>query len=220
VTGPPTCRLVPYGEAALLVEVEDLATALRLRAAVTDPGPGDGALVDAVVGARTVLLVGREAAAVPLLRRHATEALARLGPDTGDATASPADVVEVAVTYDGEDLEDVARLTGLSPAEVVAAHTGRPWLVGFAGFAPGFAYLVGGDQRLRVPRRSTPRSRVPAGAVGLADTFSGVYPRESPGGWQLIGRTGAVLWDLERDPPALLLPGRQVRFVDAGRRRG
>ena len=96
---------------------------------------------------------------------------------------------------------------------MVSAHTGRDWTVGFAGFAPGFAYLVDGDPRLRVPRRTTPRPQVPQGAVGLAGEFSGIYPRPSPGGWQLIGTTDAPLWDSGRTPPALLLPGTRVRFV-------
>ena len=90
---------------------------------------------------------------------------------------------------------------------MVAAHTGTPWRVAFGGFAPGFAYLVGGDARLQVPRRDSPRTKVPAGAVGLAGEFSGVYPRESPGGWQLIGTTTVAMWDLDRDPPALLAAG-------------
>ena len=122
-----------------------------------------------------------------------------------------ADVV-VDVVYDGADLVEVGRLTGLDPVGVIAAHTGTLWRVGFAGFAPGFGYLVGGDPRLHVPRRDEPRTKVPAGAVGLAGEFSGVYPRESPGGWQLIGRTDAVLWDLERPSPALLTPGKWVQF--------
>ena len=99
--------------------------------------------------------------------------------------------------------------------QVVAAHTGTPWRVGFGGFAPGFAYLVGGDSRLEVPRRAEPRTKVPAGSVGLAGEFSGVYPRESPGGWQLIGRTSqsqAALWDVDREQPALLTPGMWVQF--------
>ena len=118
----------------------------------------------------------------------------------------------IEVNYDGDDLDEVAGLTGLSRAEVIAAHTGRPWRVGFVGFAPGFGYLTSGDPRLTVPRRATPRTRVPAGAVGLAGEFCGVYPRESPGGWQLIGRTDARMWDIERDPPTLLRPGAWVRF--------
>ena len=116
------------------------------------------------------------------------------------------------VVYDGADLTEVAGLTGMAAGEVIAAHTGTPWRVGFGGFAPGFAYLVGGDPRLHVPRRAEPRTRVPAGSVALAGEFSGVYPRESPGGWQLIGRTDAVLWDVERPQPALLTPGMWVRF--------
>ena len=116
------------------------------------------------------------------------------------------------VVYDGADLADVAQHTGLTVAAVVDAHVATPWRVGFGGFAPGFAYLVGGDPRLAVPRRAEPRTRVPAGSVGLAGEFSGVYPRESPGGWQLIGRTDAVLWDIDRTPPALLRPGMWVRF--------
>lgn len=95
------------------------------------------------------------------------------------------------------------------------AHTGQTWTVAFVGFAPGFGYLTGQDHRLHVPRRSTPRLRVPAGAAGLAGEFSGIYPRESPGGWQLLGRTPTPVWDLDRDPPALLQPGIRVRFVPA-----
>jgi KipI family sensor histidine kinase inhibitor len=120
--------------------------------------------------------------------------------------------VEITVVYDGPDLTEVARLTGLAEDEIVAAHTGTPWRIAFGGFAPGFAYLTGGDPRLSVPRRDEPRTTVPAGAVGLAGEYSGVYPRPSPGGWQLIGRTDAVLWDADRDPPALLAPGGSVRF--------
>ncbi len=107
----------------------------------------------------------------------------------------------------------MAARTGLTEAEVVAAHTGQTWTVAFCGFAPGFGYLVGVDDRLRVPRRAQPRTSVPAGAVGLADAFAGIYPRSGPGGWQLLGRTEAVLWDLDRDPPALLRPGVRVRFA-------
>jgi KipI family sensor histidine kinase inhibitor len=125
------------------------------------------------------------------------------------------DAIEIEVTYDGPDLAEVAEHTGISKEEVVAAHTGKPWMVAFGGFAPGFAYLVGGDDRLVVPRRETPRTSVQAGSVGLAGEFSGVYPRSSPGGWQLIGHTDAVMFDVDRDPPALLTPGAPVRFVEA-----
>jgi KipI family sensor histidine kinase inhibitor len=121
--------------------------------------------------------------------------------------------VRLAVRYDGEDLEDVGRLTGLGPAGVVRAHTGRDWTVAFTGFAPGFGYLIGGDPRLRVPRLPAPRVRVPRGAVGLAGVYSGVYPRSSPGGWRLIGTALDEVWDVDREPPALLRPGVRVRFV-------
>jgi KipI family sensor histidine kinase inhibitor len=121
--------------------------------------------------------------------------------------------IEIAVVYDGPDLDEVGRLTRLGAGGVVAAHTGTPWRVAFGGFAPGFAYLAGGDRRLDVERRTEPRTSVPAGSVGLAGEYSGVYPRASPGGWQLIGRTDAVLWDLDRG--ALLEPGGTVRFVEA-----
>lgn len=132
--------------------------------------------------------------------------------DTAGTDAGEARVVTIPVVYDGPDLEEVASLTGLSATDVVAAHTGTTWRVAFGGFAPGFAYLAGGDPRLDVPRRSEPRPKVPVGAVGLAGAFSGIYPRASPGGWQLIGRTEETLWDEQRDPPALLRPGWSVRF--------
>jgi KipI family sensor histidine kinase inhibitor len=122
-----------------------------------------------------------------------------------------ADVV-IDVVYDGPDLAEVAAHTELSTAEVINAHTSTVWRVGFSGFAPGFAYLVDGDARLRVPRRSEPRTSVPAGSVALAGEFSAIYPRQSPGGWQLIGRTDTVLWDLERPNPALLTQGMCVQF--------
>jgi KipI family sensor histidine kinase inhibitor len=124
-------------------------------------------------------------------------------------------LVTIDTVYDGEDLAEVGTLTGLGPDGVVAAHTGQVWTVAFGGFAPGFGYLIGGDPRLEVPRRDSARRAVPAGAVGLAGEFSGVYPRESPGGWQLIGTTSVAMWDLDRDPPALLRAGARVRFAES-----
>lgn len=122
-------------------------------------------------------------------------------------------LVELDTVYDGEDLTEVARLTGLGSAEAVAAaHSGTEWTAAFCGFAPGFAYLTGGAPVLEVPRRDQPRTRVPAGAVALAGPYSAAYPGPSPGGWQLIGRTGAPLWDLDREQPALIVPGTRVRF--------
>jgi KipI family sensor histidine kinase inhibitor len=139
-------------------------------------------------------------------------ALEGLQPSTEQADDRGHHVIEV--RYDGEDLADVSRLTRLTVAEVVAAHTGTPWRVAFCGFAPGFSYLVGGDPRLQVPRRREARIRVPAGAVAIAGAFSSIYPRVSPGGWQLLGHTDAVLWDTAAEPPAVLRPGATVQFRD------
>ena len=120
----------------------------------------------------------------------------------------------IEVVYDGEDLHEVARITGLDPEEVVRRHRDGDYEVAFCGFSPGFAYLRGLDPALVVPRLPSPRTVVPAGSVAVADTWSAVYPRRSPGGWRLPGRTDAVLWDLARPAPALLVPGTRVRFVE------
>ena len=207
-----TRRVLRAGTDGLLVEVDDLDAALGLFAALREQAPAG--VRELVPAARTVLVrfdpdvlgtAGVAALAADLAERPVATASATDGP-----------LVEVGVCYDGEDLTDVARLCGLSEAEVVRLHTATPWTVAFTGFAPGFAYLSGGGPRLDVPRRSEPRTRIPTGSVGLAGPFSGIYPRVSPGGWQLIGRTGLAMWDLERDEPALLAPGMRVRFVDAG----
>jgi len=210
-------RLLPYGERAVLVEVdgldEVLALAAAVRAAVARRDPGFTAVTDVVPAASTVLVVLDDGADVASLGAG----LAALPPAAADPIrAGEEATVEIVVRYDGPDLDAVAQLTGLSPDEVVAAHTGTPWRVAFGGFAPGFAYLSGGDSRLQVPRRGEPRTAVPPGAVALAGEFSAVYPRASPGGWQLIGRTDAVLFDVDRDRPALLSPGMTVRFLAAG----
>lgn len=207
-------RIIDYGDRALLLEFDSSAEVLACIDAVREADlPG---VVDIVPAARTILVElahprHQAPARQRLDRVRLTDAAVAASADPGDGKA---DVV-IDVVYDGEDLDDVARLTGLSPDEVVAAHTGPLWRVGFSGFAPGFAYLVGGDDRLAVPRRAEPRTKVPVGSVGLAGEFSGVYPRESPGGWQLIGRTSAALWDLDRDNPALLVPGMWVQFQAA-----
>jgi len=133
------------------------------------------------------------------------------------APAPDEDPVIVCVHYDGEDLDRVAGLLGIDVPTVIARHTGALWRCEFAGFAPGFGYLRTADTDLTVPRRDRARTSVPAGAVALAGGYSAVYPRSSPGGWQLIGHTDAVLWDERRDPPALIRAGATVRFVDAGR---
>ncbi len=189
--------LKPYGDTALLLDCESLDDAQRWFAALHDDA-------EAVLGARSVLLRGEPAGLRSLVERTTPADSARVGGGSE---------IEIPVVYDGADLDDVARLTSLTTAEIVEAHTGTPWTVAFGGFAPGFCYLVDGDPRLAVPRRDSPRPRVPAGAVGLAGEFSGVYPRESPGGWQLIGRTELTMWDTSREDPALLVTGMTVRFV-------
>lgn len=215
-------RVVAVGASAVLAEVPDLEAVAALDAALrplVEAGAGPwGAVTDVVPAARTVLVVLRDGAPLaPVLAAVEEVARRERGPAAGGGHPASGVVVEVPVHYEGPDLEAVAAHTGLTPAEVVAAHTGMPWRVAFGGFAPGFAYLVGGDPRLVVPRRESPRARVPTGAVGLAGEFSGVYPRASPGGWQLVGTTDLVLWDVDRDPPALLRPGVVVRFVEVGR---
>lgn len=205
-------RLLPCGERAVLIEVDGLDAAMALRTALA-PLAGRGAFTavrDVVPAAATVLLSLDDPGSLAGVRDAVTALLP--GLDTAAGPADRDEPVEIGVRYDGEDLAEVARLTGLTWDEVIAAHTGRDWTVAFGGFAPGFAYLVGGDEQLRVPRRAEPRTRVPPGAVGLAGPFSGIYPRASPGGWQLIGSTDVALWDADRDPPALLQPGGRVRF--------
>jgi KipI family sensor histidine kinase inhibitor len=166
-------------------------------------------VVDVVPAARTVLVKLDGPRFQGVIRQRLRKM--RVDARPGAAPERRADVV-IDVVYDGPDLAEVADRTGLTIPAVIDAHTAMPWRVGFSGFAPGFAYLVDGDPRLRVPRRPEPRTSVPAGSVGLAGEFSAVYPRQSPGGWQLIGHTDAVLWDLQRPSPALLAQGMWVQF--------
>lgn len=208
-------RILPMGASALLVEVDGIDEVLALHAVLSDTICADDPSIELVPAAHTVLIraaPGSDLAALAGRVREVASDPRQVGPV---APARPdRDLIEIPVRYDGPDLDEVAGLTGLTPQEVVAAHTGAPWRVAFGGFAPGFAYLVGGDPRLEVARRAEPRTRVPAGSVGLAGEFSGVYQRSSPGGWQLIGSTDVVLWDPARTPPALLQPGLWVRFVE------
>lgn len=187
-----------YGGDALLVDVDDHHAALALYRAVREAGT---AVRDVVPAARSVLLDGVDD--LDAVERAVT---------TWEHTPTPATgpVVEVPTRYDGPDLEEVARMWEMTVAEVVATHTGLEHEVAFCGFAPGFAYLTGSPWD--VPRLDSPRPRVEAGSIGLAGALTGTYPSASPGGWQLIGRTDAVLWDTTRDHPALLPPGTRVRF--------
>ncbi|QMW68321.1 5-oxoprolinase subunit PxpB [Mumia sp. ZJ1417] len=193
-----------------MVELDGAAEVVAWDAAVRAAAPDE--VADVVPAAATLLVVARDGADLAALTASLRSLRVRAADVAADASRSAE--VEIPVRYDGPDLRDVARMTGLSEAQVVRAHTQSVWRVAFGGFAPGFGYLTGGDPRLHVPRRESARTAVPAGAVGLAGEYTGVYPRSSPGGWQLIGTTEAAMWDLCRDPPALLRPGAVVRFVE------
>jgi KipI family sensor histidine kinase inhibitor len=202
-------RLRPAGERGLLVEVESLELVHRLHAALRalDP-PG---VVELVPAYQTLLVVAGPERAGALDELAARLPTLELPP----AEAVAGDPVQIPVRYDGEDLAEVAGLTGLDAEEVVRRHTAPEYTVAFLGFSPGFPYLVGLDPALEVPRRDTPRTAIPAGSVGLAGGLTGIYPSASPGGWQLIGRTEVTLFDPRRDPPALLAPGGRLHFTVA-----
>ncbi|MEZ0166423.1 5-oxoprolinase/urea amidolyase family protein [Kineococcus sp. LSe6-4] len=203
-------RFLPAGDTAVVVELPDLDETTRVFTALLAADlPG---VREVVPAARTILLVLDPRATSPA---DVVERVRAVEPASGLAATGRS--VTLDVRYDGQDLGEVAELLGCSPAELVRRHQAATWTVAFTGYAPGFGYLVGDDALFDVPRRSSPRTRIPAGSVGLAGTFSGVYPRQSPGGWQLIGRTDAVMWDLDRDPPALLAPGTTVRFRQVDR---
>ncbi|MEV4144678.1 allophanate hydrolase subunit 1 [Amycolatopsis sp. NPDC049691] len=201
-----TVRLLPCGRSAVLVELDDV---LGFQAALTRL-PVDG--VEELVPAARTLLVRFDPAVTDADRLGAV--LREVSPVDG-AVAASAEVV-VPVVYDGEDLADVAAEAALSVAELVSRHSKGSYVSAFCGFAPGFAYLSGLDPALHVSRRSTPRTRIPAGSVAIAGEYSAIYPSASPGGWRLLGRTDVPVWDVERDPPNLLPPGTRVRFEAVG----
>jgi KipI family sensor histidine kinase inhibitor len=195
-------RILPMGIDAVIVEgppTTPAAWALGLRRL------GVAGLVDVVPAAETVLVRCADEAAL-------REVLARLDDVVPVPVSDATGTVTIDVVYDGEDLAEVAGITGLDADDVVRLHVGAQYRVAFCGFAPGFGYLTGLPTRLQVPRRASPRTRVPAGAVAIAASYAAVYPRPSPGGWNLIGTTDHVLFDVRRDPPAVLQPGTTVRF--------
>jgi len=194
------------GERAVMLGLPDNAAAVRVARRLAAEC---AQLLEVVPGHCTVLASWADDEPPETLLELANQALRDEHP------APPPASHELPVRYDGPDLHEVAELTGLSPEEVVARHLQSEYVAGFLGFTPGFAYLLGGDERLHVPRRTEPRVRVPAGTVALGGVYSGVYPRESPGGWRLIGHTETPLFDPLRDPPALLAAGNIVRFVPA-----
>ncbi|MCS7480938.1 5-oxoprolinase subunit PxpB [Umezawaea endophytica] len=201
-------RLRRCGTDAVLVEVDSLGEVSAVRAAVRAAELPD--LVELVPAARTVLISVRPGTGLGPVRRVLGEV----------DLSRPAEIrsreVRIPVHYDGPDLDLVARTAGMTAAEVVALHSGTEYEVAFCGFAPGFGYLVGLPEALRQPRLDSPRTKVPAGSVAIAGEFTAAYPRATPGGWRLLGRTDATLFDARREVPALLAPGDRVRFEVAG----
>ncbi|NHB87342.1 5-oxoprolinase/urea amidolyase family protein [Photorhabdus tasmaniensis] len=203
-------RFLPVNLNAIIVELCNLDETLALFDSLNaSPIPG---IEEIIPAARTLLIRFRPnvVSAVKLVRKISSRNL-----NTRNKTAGK--LVEIPVHYNGEDLVEVAEILGITTQEVIKQHTESEYTVAFTGFAPGFAYLVADSDLLRVPRRMTPRARIPAGSVGLAGEFSGIYPQASPGGWQIIGTTPECMWDLSRYPPSLLQPGFRVRFKDKGK---
>jgi KipI family sensor histidine kinase inhibitor len=196
-------RVLPMGLGAVLVEDppgSPVTWALGLRALASL------GVVDVVPAARTVLVRCTDDEALQAI----TDRLDEITPVADDGVAL--NVVGIDVVYDGEDLGWVADRSGLSVDEIVHVHSSTAHRVAFCGFAPGFGYLTGLPPALHLPRRASPRTHVPAGSVAIAAEYSAVYPRASPGGWHLIGRTDLALFDPDRDPPALMRPGAVVHF--------
>jgi KipI family sensor histidine kinase inhibitor len=198
-------RILPAGDRAVLVELESLDAVLGYYAALADSPPAG--VIDIVPAARTVLITtdGTDLDALTRLL-HTVQPI--------DGTRTGGDLLEIPVVYDGEDLPDVAAHLNCSIDDVINRHTTESWTVAFCGFSPGFGYLTG-TGAWDIPRRKSPRTKVPTGSVALAGEFTGVYPRQSPGGWQLIGHTELKIFDQNRDPAALFHPGRHIRFVSS-----
>jgi KipI family sensor histidine kinase inhibitor len=220
---PPTWRWLPFGEAALLLEAGP-ATPLTNRFVLalseqimSAPPPG---LIAAVPAIHSLLL-----SFDPLLLSH-SQLRAQLAPlldQLRPAPEQPARILSLTVRYggaDGPDLDEVAQTLGMSPDEVVTLHCAHVYRVLMLGFAPGFPYLGPLPEPLHLPRRATPRRAVPPGSVAIAAGMSGIYPARLPGGWHLIGRTEAVMFDPQAEPPALLAAGDGVRFVADRQRMG
>ena len=195
--------MLPYGPGAVLVEYETLEEVMAAAAALRAQPPAG--VVDVVPAARTILVTTMG----PV--DEIAQLLESVGVDSVDRRDATEEVV-IAVRYDGIDLADVAARTGLAVDDVVTLHSAARYTVAFCGFMPGFAYIVGLDPQLHLPRRATPRTSVPLGAVAIASEFTAVYPSASPGGWHLLGSTDSVMWDESRAVPALLPPGTRVRF--------
>lgn len=204
VAGHKVRAVRAVGTRAVLAELTGTQAVLALQALLLEH-PLAGQL-DVLAAAETVMVTADS----PNAARRIAAQLLQL--DLTAPVQRDGGLVLIDTVYDGEDLAEVAELTGLGIEGVITAHSSQQWTVAFAGFAPGFGYLVGENEALNVPRRSSPRTAVPAGAVALAGSYSAVYPRRSPGGWQLIGHTDARMWDLDREQPALAAPGHRIQF--------
>jgi KipI family sensor histidine kinase inhibitor len=195
-------RVLPFGRGAVLAEYETIEQVMAVDSALR---ASDLSGLDEVVpAARTVLVRfhGIDRAALDALLVPGASLPREVGP-----------VVEIPVVYDGVDLDEVAGATGMSTDEVIETHTSVVYSAAFLGFTPGWAYLVGLPEALRLPRRSTPRTAITAGSVAIANEFTGVYPTVSPGGWHLLGHTNETMFDVAREKPALIMAGDRVRFV-------
>ena len=226
MTTRATTQIRPAGSGALLVCLDSPEHVTGLyHDLLADPPEG---FIEAIPAAETVMVIFdpscTSATSIGPRLRAAAERTSTTMHEISSISAIQAideprehqdpvsNVITIPVIYDGPDLDETARRTGLSVEEVVRLHVAGEYVVAFCGFAPGFAYLSGVDPMLTLPRRSLPRTRIPAGSVAVSDRYSCVYPHESPGGWHLLGRTSMVMWDLEREPPALLTQGTRVRF--------
>jgi KipI family sensor histidine kinase inhibitor len=218
-----------FGDEAILVSLGDridpaINQRVRRIAAALSEERAHGLAIGVPVVAYASLLVPFDLAALSSdeVRVAVSGVVARVDNEPADAAPEPIGrLVDIPTRYggpDGEDLDDVATQLGLSPAAVVELHASTEYEVYMLGFVPGFAYLGILPEAIAVPRRPTPRSHVPAGSVAIAERQTAVYPAVTPGGWNLIGRTDLTLWDVERDPAALLAPGDRVRFAPIGPR--
>jgi len=209
-------RIFPYGDAALILETaEEISESAYRRIR----GIAETIAVNQPKGLKELIPAYRSLLVVydPLVSDFASleSQIISLAARAAESPEPAAQIVCIPVCYKSPyamDMADVARHTGLMPEEIVALHSSETYLVYMLGFTPGFPYLGGMTERIAAPRRSSPRTRIPAGSVGIADRQTGIYPLESPGGWNIIGRTPAVLFDYSREPPALLRAGQYIRF--------
>ena len=208
---PAAPRTLPAGDRAVLVEFDAAPSSALFAHHLAAQPPAE--VADLVAAERTILVVATPGTSRSALRDVLADRLHTRGRQN-DLFELAGEEVTIGVHYDGADLDDVARITGLTPTQVIAAHTNTTWTCSFIGFAPGFGYLTSSESPFDLPRRAQSRPQVPAGAVALAGKYSAVYPRSSPGGWQLIGTTDTPLWNLEASPPSLLRAGIRVRFTD------